>query len=82
MPPVPSPVMARRPAQPPNEYAHRPEKRLIRIQEVCGRIGVCKSTLYRMVSLNSFPPPRKLGGRTVAWLEADVDAWIDSRSAV
>lgn len=59
----------------------RPE-RLIRIHEVCGRIGVCKSTLYRMVSLNSVPPPKKLGGRTIAWLEADVDAWIDSRRTV
>lgn len=59
----------------------RAEKRLIRLPEVCDRIGMCRTTLYRMISAQHFPAPRRLGLRAVAWLESDIDAWIDSRAS-
>jgi prophage regulatory protein len=56
------------------------EKRLVRMPEVCKRIGVSRSSLYKMINLKSFPPPKRLGGRSVAWLESDIETWIDSRT--
>jgi hypothetical protein len=32
-----------------------------------------------MIAEGRFPPPRKIGARAVAWNEADVREWIDSR---
>lgn len=61
--------------------APRGEKRLVRMPEVCTRTGMSRSSLYKMISLKTFPPPKQLGGRSVAWLESDVEAWIDSRTS-
>lgn len=59
--------------------------RLLRLPEVEARTGLKKSTLYRLMRLKdgegrpSFPGPVATGGRTVAWREDQVDAWIESR---
>lgn len=53
--------------------------RLIRLPEVLNRVGLSRSTVYNRVSTGSFPAPIKLGEKSVAWLEADVDAWIHDR---
>lgn len=60
--------------------APRGEKRLVRMPEVCKRIGMSRSSLYKMINLKTFPPPKRLGGRSVAWLESDIETWIDSRT--
>lgn len=52
---------------------------LIRSREVQARTGLPKSSLHRMARAGAFPSPVKLGVRAVAWREADVDAWIESR---
>ena len=33
------------------------------------------------MSQKRFPRPTKLGPRAVAWVESEVDAWIDARIA-
>ena len=50
--------------------------RLLRLSELRGRVGLGRSTIYRRISEGTFPPPKCLGGRAVAWLESDVDDWI------
>nr|WP_219918436.1 AlpA family phage regulatory protein [Rhodanobacter sp. PCA2] len=57
--------------------------RLLRLREVLHRIGVGRTTLYRWVRLGQFPRPRSLtpNGSTVAWMEAEVEAWITSKPA-
>ena len=59
----------------------RPENRLLRMPEVCRRIGVSRSSLYKMIKEKSFPASRQLGPMTVAWLESDVNDWIAGTSA-
>lgn len=78
-PPAPRPLD--RPQSPELPLAPPPRagKRLLRVREVCMRIGVGRTTVYAMVRVGSFPPPKRLGVRTVAWLESEVDSWIDSR---
>lgn len=82
-PSVPSPTLPAEPraAESPTQGMRQSGKRLIRMPEVCNRIGVGRSTLYKMIHAANFPAPKQLGGRTVAWLESDIDAWIDSKQS-
>lgn len=50
--------------------------RLLRLSELRLRVGLGRSTIYRRIDEGTFPRPRSLGGRAVAWLESDVEAWI------
>ena len=56
--------------------------RLIRLKEVMHCSGLARSTIYKYVAAGIFPKPVPLGGRAVAWVQAEVDAWIDSKIAV
>ena len=66
-----------------------PQKRLIRLPEVMNRTGYGRTSIYRKMKDGSFPKSVKLGGplkdpnafdcRAVAWIEDEVDQWIESR---
>ena len=66
-----------------------PQKRLIRLPEVMNRTGYGRTSIYRKMKDGSFPKSVKLGGplkdpnafdcRAVAWIEDEVEQWIDSR---
>ena len=66
-----------------------PQKRFIRLPEVLSRTGYGRTSIYRKMEEGSFPRSVKLGGpledpnafdsRAVAWIEDDVDQWIESR---
>ncbi len=68
---------------------HTPQKRFIRLPEVLSRTGYGRTTIYRKMEEGTFPRIVKLGGppidpnvfdtRAVAWIEDEVDQWIDSR---
>ena len=51
--------------------------RLLRLPDVMDRTGLPKSTIYMRMSQGRFPKSIVLGFRTVAWLEADIEAWIE-----
>ena len=53
--------------------------RLIRLPEVQYRTGYARSSIYRMVKNDEFPSPIKIGERASAWLENEVEDWIESR---
>jgi prophage regulatory protein len=55
--------------------------KLLRLPAVLERIPFSRSTLYAKVSAGDFPPPVHMGERSVAWLERDVQAWIETRAA-
>ena len=52
---------------------------LIRRPEVQARTGLPCASLYAMMKRNQFPRPVKITARAVAWTEASVDSWIESR---
>ena len=68
---------------------HTPQKRFIRLPEVLSRTGYGRTTIYRKMEEGTFPRSVKLGGppkdpnafdsRAIAWIEDEVDQWIDSR---
>ena len=61
------------------DLGYPPGKRLLRLPEVAHLVGLSRSTIYGMVHLGTFPAPKRLGGRSVAWLQSDVESWIDTK---
>lgn len=53
--------------------------RLLRLPEVINLIGLSKAQIYNLISLGEFPPQIKLGARAAAWIESEVDQWIEER---
>jgi prophage regulatory protein len=54
-------------------------QRFLRLPEVKNRTGYGRASIYRLIAAEKFPRPYSLGARAVAWLESDIDAWIESR---
>jgi len=52
--------------------------RLIRRPEVIARVGLCKASIYNRMNTGDFPRPISIGGGRVAWLESDIDQWIEN----
>lgn len=53
----------------------------IRLPEVCRRVGLKKSTLYKLMADGDFPLPVKPTPRTSAWIDEEVDGWQEERIA-
>lgn len=54
---------------------------LIRMSETMRRTGYGKAWIYRLISQNKFPKPIKIGSRSIAFVESEVDEWINQRIA-
>lgn len=52
---------------------------LLRLKSVISRTGLSRSTIYSYISQGRFPEPVKIGERSVAWTESDVQSWIKDR---
>lgn len=50
---------------------------LIRLPEVIKRTGVSRTTIYRLISKKSFPSPIKISEKTIAFVESEVNDWIE-----
>ena len=72
-----------------NSKINKPKLRFIRLPEVLTRTGYGRTTIYRKMEDGSFPRSVKLSGpledsnafdcRAVAWIEDEVEQWIESR---
>jgi predicted DNA-binding transcriptional regulator AlpA len=84
-PEVPRPVQSKRPEPPApttTETASKPRGlRYLRLREVCERVGVGTSTIYKMMATGAFPKQVKLSLRTAAWIESEVEAFMNARIA-
>lgn len=52
---------------------------LIRKRAVLERTALSNTSLYRLIAKGEFPKPIKIGPRAVAWVEDDIQKWIESR---
>jgi len=55
---------------------HSQFPRVMRIREVTLALGLCRSTIYRMMQENRFPKPLHLSGRAVGWTSEDIAEWL------
>ena len=71
------------------KHSLKQKHRFIRLNEVISRTGYGRTSIYRKMEDGSFPKSLKLGGppkdpnefdsRAIAWIEVEVDQWIESR---
>ncbi|MBX9477465.1 helix-turn-helix transcriptional regulator [Yersinia enterocolitica] len=54
---------------------------LIRLSEVQRRTGYSKAWIYRLISQGRFPSSIKIGSRSIAFVESEIDEWINQRIA-
>ena len=52
---------------------------LLKIPEVRAKTGLSRSHLYALAQNGEFPKPVKLSERSSAWVESEVDGWIEER---
>ena len=67
---------------------NKPRNNLIRLSEVMSRTGYGRTSIYRKMEEGTFPKCLKLDGppeesnkfdcRAIAWVEDDVDQWIEA----
>ena len=55
--------------------------RLLSVRETAHRLGVSRRTLEREVCRKKFPPPMKIGSKSV-YLVSDVETYVDQLKAV
>jgi len=53
-----------------------------RLPTVLHRLGISRSTLYKLIQEGKFNAPVKLGPRSVGWLSTDADEFIAARVKV
>lgn len=74
------------PGRAPASQRQRPSTQILRMAEVCARVGVARSTIYDWMDPNSgrhaaaFPVPVKLSsGGAIGWYESELEAWLATR---
>ncbi|MBQ0832021.1 AlpA family transcriptional regulator [Marinobacter sp.] len=50
--------------------------RILRLKDVISQTGLARSTIYKYIDAGSFPKPVPLGGRSVGWVQSEVQDWI------
>lgn len=59
-----------------NGARDRRKDRLLRIAQVKDRTGLSIATVYRREAVGTFPARVRLGPRSVAWYESDIDDFV------
>ncbi len=54
---------------------------LLRRHEVERRTGLSRSSIYRLLELQRFPRPIRIGDCAVAWVEGEIEGFIAARIA-
>lgn len=52
---------------------------ILRRDQVIGRTGLSRSTIYSLIQQGEFPKQIQLSPRSVGWLEIEIDLWLKSR---
>lgn len=51
---------------------------ILRLHTVSARTGLARSTIYLRISQGTFPKQISLGGRTVGWVESEIELWLSN----
>jgi len=51
------------------------DDQLLTLRDVCDLIRISRSTVYKRITEGTFPPPIRLGTRTVRWQYIDISRW-------
>lgn len=56
--------------------------RFLRLNDVIAATGLSRSTIYKFMDEEVFPKTIPLGGRAVAWVESEIEEWMEQRLAL
>lgn len=60
--------------------AQSPQLKLLRPKAILKALGISRPTLYRLMKSDpSFPSAIRLGGNSIAFVEAELIAWLNAR---
>lgn len=65
-----------------------PPPKILRLKDVMEKLKISRSTIYDWINPKSprydptFPKQRRLGMKSVGWLESEIDEWINQRQPV
>lgn len=54
-------------------------KNILRLPAVKKATGLARSTIYLRIAQDNFPRPISLGGRSVGWLEHEIQEWLSKQ---
>lgn len=55
------------------------QQNLLRLPQVKARTGLSRSCIYEAITEGRFPRPVKITARASAWVESEIQKWIDER---
>jgi prophage regulatory protein len=62
--------------------AQSTQAQIIRMGALSTRLGLAKSTLYKMIAEGKFPKGFSInGGKATGWLSTTIDQWLEERAA-
>lgn len=53
--------------------------RFLRLKEVMALTALGRSSIYKFMSEDRFPQSVSLGDRAVAWVESEIEEWMNER---
>ena len=53
--------------------------RFLRLPDVIKFTGLSRSNIYKLIQEAKFPKPVSISERCVAWIERDVEEWIEEK---
>lgn len=56
--------------------------RAMRFPEVRARVGLSRTSIWRMERAGVFPKRRRLSSNAVCWVESEIEEWLRSRDEV
>ncbi|EGR2287796.1 AlpA family phage regulatory protein [Vibrio parahaemolyticus] len=54
------------------------DMRFLKLKEVMQKTALSRSAIYRKMDEGSFPQTVSLGDRAVAWIESEVEEWMET----
>ena len=55
--------------------------RFLRLKEVMHITGLGRTSVYNFMAEGKFPKSVSLGDRAVAWIESDIEEWMEQKVA-
>ncbi|MCL2298346.1 MAG: AlpA family phage regulatory protein [Proteobacteria bacterium] len=53
------------------------DDKILRARDVSKKVGLSRSTIYRLIKLGKFPPSQIIGLQAVGWKASAIESWID-----
>jgi prophage regulatory protein len=63
-----------------HSFSHNAD-RFLRIREMLWRVGLSRSSIYRMIEAGDFPQQIQINKATVVWSENEIVAWMDQQKS-